>query len=65
MNIAGAASATRRVAQAIDALRHGWAANGTILPYTYDSAPPVPDKPCTCGRARRTVAAGRSVAALP
>ncbi|MFO1321819.1 MAG: DUF6436 domain-containing protein [Burkholderiales bacterium] len=29
------------------------------------TAPPVPDKPCTCGRARRTVAAGRSVAALP
>jgi TRAP-type uncharacterized transport system substrate-binding protein len=26
------------------ALRHGWAANGTILPYTYDLAPPVPAK---------------------
>jgi TRAP-type uncharacterized transport system substrate-binding protein len=26
------------------ALRHGWAANGTILGYTYDLAPPVPEK---------------------
>lgn len=26
------------------ALRHGWAANGTILAYTYDLAPPVPEK---------------------
>jgi TRAP-type uncharacterized transport system substrate-binding protein len=26
------------------ALRHGWAANGVILPYTYDLAPPVPEK---------------------
>jgi TRAP-type uncharacterized transport system substrate-binding protein len=26
------------------ALRHGWAANGTILAYTYDLAPPVPAK---------------------
>lgn len=26
------------------ALRHGWAANGTILAYTYDLAPPVPPR---------------------
>jgi TRAP-type uncharacterized transport system substrate-binding protein len=26
------------------ALRHGWAANGEILAYTYDLNPPVPDK---------------------